>query len=83
MSKVKYYYDPETLSYRPIEVTHKLRISNFVLFLLSSFLFGLISLFLLLNSKWMSTPTELYQARELENYEIQFDILNKKLFWPK
>lgn len=79
MSKVKYFYDPETLSYRPIEVTHKLRISNFVLFILSSFLFGLVSLFILLNSNWMSTPTEIYQARELENYKIQFDILNKKL----
>lgn len=79
MTKVKYYYDPETLSYRPIQVTHKLRISNFILFILSSFLFGLISLFTLLNFTWLNTPTEIYQARELENYKIQFDILNKKL----
>ena len=79
MSKVKYYYDSETLSYKPIQVTHKLRISNFILFILSSFLFGLISLFILLNSKLLSTPTEIYQARELDNYKIQFDILNKKL----
>lgn len=79
MTKVKYYYDPESLSYRPIRVTHKLRISNFILFILSSFLFGLISLFILLNSTWLSTPNEIYQARELENYKIQFDILNKKL----
>ena len=28
MSKVKYYYDPETLSYRPIEITNKKRISD-------------------------------------------------------
>jgi murein DD-endopeptidase MepM/ murein hydrolase activator NlpD len=27
----------------------------------------------------LSTPNEIYQARELENYKIQFDILNKKL----
>tara|TARA_S200000501_G_scaffold119977_1_gene112785 strand:- start:11920 stop:12741 length:822 start_codon:yes stop_codon:yes gene_type:complete len=27
----------------------------------------------------LNTPTEIYQARELENYKIQFDILNKKL----
>lgn len=79
MTKVKYYYDPETLSYRPIQVTHKLRISNFILFILSSFVFGLISLFILLNSTWLSTPNEIYQTRELENYKIQFDILNKKL----
>ncbi len=79
MTKVKYYYDQETLSYKPIQVTHKLRISNFILFILSSFLFGLISLFTLLNFTWLNTPTEIYQARELENYKIQFDILNKKL----
>ena len=27
----------------------------------------------------INTPTELSQARELNNFELQFDILNKKL----
>ena len=79
MSKVKYYYDPETLSYRPIGVTNKNRISNFVLFILSSFLLGLFSLFILLNSDWINTPAEMAQKRLIQNYELQFDILNKKL----
>ena len=79
MSKVKYYYDPETLSYRPIEVTNKLRISNFILFFLSAILFGLVGLLVLLNSSWMNTPTEIAQARELKNYKFQFEILNQKL----
>ena len=79
MSKVKYYYDPETLSYRPIGVTNKNRISNFVLFILSSFLLGLFSLLILLNSDWINTPAEMAQKRLIQNYELQFDILNKKL----
>ena len=79
MSKVKYYYDPETLSYRAIGVTNKNRISNFVLFILSSFLLGLFSLLILLNSDWINTPAEMAQKRLIQNYELQFDILNKKL----
>jgi len=79
MSKVKYYYDPETLSYRPIEITNKKRISNVVLFILASFVFGLSSLLILLNSDWINTPAEISQKRALENYELQFEILSKKL----
>jgi murein DD-endopeptidase MepM/ murein hydrolase activator NlpD len=79
MSKVKYYYDPETLSYRPIEITNKERISNVVLFILASFVFGLSSLLILLNSDWINTPAEISQKRALENYELQFEILSKKL----
>ncbi len=79
MSKVKYYYDPESLSYRPIKFTNKNRISRIVLFLFSSFFFGSIILLLLLNSDVINTPSEIAQKRTLKNYELQFDILNKKL----
>ena len=79
MSKVKYYFDPETLSYRSIKVTNKKRISNFFLFILASFVFGLSSLLILLNSDWINTPAEISQRRALENYELQFEILDKKL----
>jgi murein DD-endopeptidase MepM/ murein hydrolase activator NlpD len=79
MSKVKYYYDPETLSYRPLEITNKKRNSNVVLFILASFVFGLSSLLILLNSDWINTPAEISQKRALENYELQFEILSKKL----
>jgi murein DD-endopeptidase MepM/ murein hydrolase activator NlpD len=79
MSKVKYYYDQETLSYRPIKVTSKNRISNIVLFVLASFFFGVTCLLILLNSDVINTPSEIVQKRTLKNYELQFDILNKKL----
>ena len=79
MSQVKYYFDSDTLSYRPITFTNKKRVSSFVLFLLSSFLFGLFTLLFLLNSDRLNTPSEIAQKRAIQNYELQFDILNKKL----
>jgi|TARA_B100000575_G_C23081910_1_gene623368 murein DD-endopeptidase MepM/ murein hydrolase activator NlpD len=79
MSKVKYYFDPETLSYRPIEITNKKRLSNFILFLLASFAFGLSSLLIFLNINWINTPSEISQKRALDNYELQFNIFDKKL----
>ncbi len=79
MSKVKYYFDAETLSYRPIKATNINRVINFLLFVLSSFSFGLICLLILLNSDILNTPSEIAQKRTIQNYELQFDILNKKL----
>ncbi len=79
MSKVKYYYDPDTLSYRKIEPKKSRRYRNIAFFVLGSFLFGLFSLILLLNTNLINTPKELSLAREVNNYELQFEILNKKM----
>lgn len=79
MSKVKYYYDPDTLSYRKIKPEKSRRYRNIVFFFLGSFLFGLIGLILLLNTNLINTPRELSLARELKNYELQFELLNKKM----
>ena len=79
MSKVKYYYDHDTLSYREIKITNKNRISGVLLFLSASFFFGITSLLILLNSDIINTPSEVAQKRTIENYKLQFDILNKKL----
>ncbi|MFK5973763.1 MAG: M23 family metallopeptidase [Flavobacteriaceae bacterium] len=79
MSKVKYYYDPDTLSYRKIESKKSRQYRNIVLFLLGSFLFGLLSLVLLLNTNLINTPRELSLHREVKNYELQFELLDKKM----
>ena len=79
MSKVKYYYDRESLSYKPIIKSRTLQISNFILFLLSAIVFGVFSLFILLNSNIISTPKEIIQARELDNYSLQYDLMSLKL----
>jgi murein DD-endopeptidase MepM/ murein hydrolase activator NlpD len=79
MAKVKYYYDPETLSYRPISPGKRLKISNLFLFLISSLLFGVVGLFTLLNTDVINTPKEILQERELSNYKLQFDLLGRRI----
>lgn len=79
MSKVKYYYDPDTLSYRKIEPKKSRRYRNIALFILGSFLFGLLSLVLLMNTNLINTPRELSLQREVKNYELQFELLNRKM----
>tara|TARA_B100001173_G_C15975229_1_gene541897 strand:- start:458 stop:1435 length:978 start_codon:yes stop_codon:yes gene_type:complete len=79
MFKTKYYYDQKTLSYRKVDKNRSAQIRNILAFLLSSIFFGIIALLVLLNSPLLSTPTELTQARELSNFKIQLDLLNKKL----
>ncbi len=79
MSKVKYYYDPDTLSYRKIEPKKSKRYRNIAFFILGSFLFGLLSLVLLLNTNLINTPRELSLQREVRNFELQFELLDKKM----
>ena len=79
MSKVKYYYDPDTLSYRKIETKKSRKYRNVLFFVLSSMLFGFLGLIFLLNTNLINTPRELSLQREVQNYELQFDILDKKM----
>lgn len=79
MSKVKYYYDPDTLSYRKIEPKKSKKYRNIVLFVLASALFGLLGLAVLLNTDILNTPRELSLQREVRNYELQFELLNRKM----
>jgi murein DD-endopeptidase MepM/ murein hydrolase activator NlpD len=79
MTKVKYYYDPDTLSYRKIEPKKSKKIRNILLFGAGSVLSGLLGLLLLLNVNVFNTPKELSLQREVKNYELQFEILSRKM----
>ena len=79
MPKYKYYYDQETLSYRRIEVNTSVRFRNAFVFLTVSALFGLIMLLVLLYSPLIETPKEIAQAREIDNYQLQYEQLNRKM----
>lgn len=79
MSKVKYYYDPDTLSYRKIEPNKSRRYRNVAFLVLGSIFLGLIGLILLLNTNLVNTPRELSLNREVKNYELQFELLDKKM----
>ncbi|MEN8788112.1 MAG: M23 family metallopeptidase [Flavobacteriaceae bacterium] len=79
MSKVKYYYDPDTLSYRKIEPKKSRKYRNIIFFVAGSALFGFMALILLLNTNLLNTPKELSLQREVKNYELQFELLDKKM----
>jgi len=79
MSKVKYYYDSETLSYRKIERQKGRRFGIFVLSLLGMLLSGFLLLLVYINLPNIETPKEKYLIRELSNMELQFNLLNKKM----
>jgi len=77
MAKVKYYYDPKTLSYRKIEKGPGYRLRNTAIFLASSALFALV--FYLLADNFIDSPKEKRLKRELENMKIQYAILNERM----
>ncbi len=77
MSKVKYYYDSETLSYRKIEKKKGRTFKYAFMFLLASALFGF--LFVFLASQFVRSPKERALARELQHMELQYELLNRKM----
>ena len=79
MSKVKYYYDSENLAYTKIKTQKRKKIGFFMLFVLASALFGLLSFVILLNTPYFETPKDRLQAREIENLKLNYSILNKKM----
>ena len=58
MSKVKYYYDSETLSYRKIEKKKGRKLGIFFLSLLGMVLSGFLLLLVYLNLPYVETPKE-------------------------
>lgn len=79
MSKVKYYYDSETLSYRKIERKKGRKFGLFFLYLIASLLSGFVLLLLYINLPNIETPKERALKRELSQMELQFELLNRKM----
>ncbi len=77
MSKVKYYYDSDTLSYRKITRKKRRTFKYLLAFLSAAALFGF--LFVFLASQFLESPKEKALKRELSNMQLQFDLLNKKM----
>ncbi|NHM05670.1 M23 family metallopeptidase [Flavobacterium sp. CYK-4] len=79
MAKVKYYYDPEKLAYRKIKIRKRTKFAYAALFLVAAALFGVLSFVVLLNTPFFETPKDRLLTREIENYKLQYAILNKKM----
>ncbi|MCF4101198.1 M23 family metallopeptidase [Gillisia sp. M10.2A] len=79
MSKVKYYYDSDTLSYKKIERKKGRKLGIAFVSVLGAFLAGFILLLIYLNLPQIETPKEMALKRELQNMQLQYAILNKKM----
>ncbi|MFV0540899.1 MAG: M23 family metallopeptidase [Aestuariibaculum sp.] len=77
MSKVKYYYDPETLSYKKIKRRKRNAIKYALMFILAAALFGFFTVFII--GQYVESPKERALKRELQNMQLQFGLLNKKM----
>ncbi|EDP97571.1 M23 family metallopeptidase [Kordia algicida OT-1] len=78
MSKVKYYYDSETLSYRKIESKRGRKIGFIFLFFAASALFAVLFVTIIFNTA-LETPKEKVLKREVTQLKFQYDVLNKKI----
>ena len=79
MSKVKYYYDSETLSYRKIQPKRGRKIGLFFLTLFGVVLSGFLLLLAYINIPNIQTPKERELRREFAQMELQYDLLDKKM----
>ena len=77
MAKVKYYYDPETLSYRKIEKSKGYVTRIVILCALALLLSGFTGF--VIFSQFIKTPSELADESELENLKFNYEVLNKRL----
>lgn len=77
MSKVKYYYDKESLSYRKIERKKRTTFKYATIFILAAAFFAFI--FVFIASQYVESPKERALKRELQNSQLQFELLNKKM----
>jgi murein DD-endopeptidase MepM/ murein hydrolase activator NlpD len=79
MAKVKYYYDSENLAYRKIKTKKRTKFAYVALFLVASGLFGFLCFVVLLNTPFFETPKDRLLTREIENFKLQYKILNRKM----
>ncbi|WP_431165706.1 M23 family metallopeptidase [Tenacibaculum halocynthiae] len=77
MAKVKYYYDPETLSYRKIESRSAEKYKKAFLVVTGGLLIAFLGF--IGFSQFLLTPKERAQKRELENLKLHYELLSKRM----
>ncbi len=78
MSKVKYYYDSDTLSYRKVERKKGRTFGFAMLFITGASLMGLLFVIVIFNSG-VKTPRERSQERELSQLKLQYELNQKRM----
>ena len=77
MSKVKYRFNNKSLTYEKAKVTYKEIILRVLSYLATGTVFAVITIFL--ANKFLPSPIQKKQNRELEVVKLQYELLNKKM----
>ena len=77
MSKIKYYYDTKTLSYKPIESTGIDKFKKFIVYLTSSAILAFFTL--LIFFQYFDSPKEKKLKGEINHLLSQYEIINNDL----
>ena len=77
--KQKYYYDPETLSYRKVASRPLRKLWQFGLFFLASAFSGAVVFYSLNQFGWVRNSNEIVLQRELDNYKQDYQNFIKRL----
>ncbi len=77
MSKVKYRFNTKSLTYEKAKVTSKEVIWRVLSYLATGTVFAVITIFL--ANKFLPSPIQKKQNRELEVVKLQYELLNKKM----
>ncbi len=77
MAKVKYKFNPQTLTYEQIPITFRDRLRKLLWTILSGLAFAAVTLFL--GYHFFGSPKEKMLERELAQYKLQYELLNDRL----
>ncbi len=77
MAKTRYVFNDKTLAYEELIYTPAQKIFRFFMFLISALALSVILIFL--SFTFFDSPKERMQAREITEYKLQYEIMNKKL----
>jgi len=77
MSKIRYHFNPKSLKIEKVRVTFRQKFIRFMSVIATALVFS--SVVLLLAYNFLDSPKERMLKRELEQYELQYKILNDRL----
>lgn len=77
MSKIRYHFNPKSLKIEKVRVTFRQKLIRLMSVIATALVFS--SVVLLLAYNFLDSPKERMLKRELEQYELQYKILNDRL----
>ncbi len=77
MAKTKYIFNQKTLAYEELKYTPAQKIFKFFLFFITALAFSVVLVFI--SFTFFDSPKERMQAREIAQYKLQYEMMNKKL----